>query len=135
MVYITYKEFNMMSANRAIEIPKGSLCECINGILHFSGIPICKADSENGHKHFTQNSDGMGLTRGKLTQSIQQRLSIRDDDYQERWDRIWEDSVCQKYKRTTHADHWLWNHEFFTAPILELRYIANLINAKEDMYV
>ena len=50
-----------------------------------------------------------------------------ENKYQQRWDKVWADKLCQKYKRRDHADHWLWNNDFYSAPIDDLRYIAALI--------
>ena len=40
-------------------------------------------------------------------------------------------TLCQKYKKAGHEDYWLWNHDFYNADIEDLKYIANLIGAKE----
>ncbi len=87
--------------------------------------------SENAHQFFAQNEDGEGLKRGQLTQAIQKTLARRDKQYQGRWDRVWDDPVCQKYKRADHEDYWLWNHDWFQADINTLRHIAALVGAKE----
>lgn len=44
---------------------------------------------------------------------------------------MWEDPLCQKYKRPEHADFWLWNHAFYEAPVEDLRHIARLIGLRE----
>ena len=44
---------------------------------------------------------------------------------------MWEDALCQKYKKPEHEDYLLWNHDFYNADIEDLKYIANLIGAKE----
>ena len=80
---------------------------------------------------FVINDDGMGLERSNLIQSILSTLKHKDEDYQNRWNKIWEDKISQKYKRTEHQDHWLWNHDFFNADINDLKHILNLIRRKE----
>jgi len=94
-----------------------------DGIIWVDGCPICYETSENAHRHFARNDDGNGLERGRLTREIQRRLKNR----KEKWDKVWEDPLCQKYKRKDHPDHWLWNHEFYNAPIKDLQYIFDLI--------
>ena len=77
------------------------------------------------------NEDNNGIRRGELTNKINTIVRRKDSQYQDRWDCIWEDSLCQKYKRPGHQDHWLWNHEFYNADINDLEYILNLIQKKE----
>lgn len=63
--------------------------------------------------------------------AIKNTLERKDSNYQNRWDKVWDDQLCQKYKRPEHEDFWLWNHDFYNASIEDLKYIANLIGAKE----
>ena len=53
------------------------------------------------------------------------------ESYNERWDKVWNDVTCLKYKREEYDDHWLWNYDFYNAEIDMLRYIAKLVDAKE----
>ena len=92
---------------------------------------LCVATSENAHQFFARDDDDAGMLRGKLTQAIQKTLAKRDANYQNRWDKVWEDPTCQPYKRIEYADFWLWNHDFFNADIDTLRHIAKLVGAKE----
>ena len=131
MQYITHRRFKGNAICGQINIPALSVCEGKEGTIYFNGKPICFDTSENAHQFFSRNDDGQGVERGKLTQAIQDKLSKRDGTYQDRWDKVWADPVCQKYKRKEYDDFWLWNHEFFNAGIEDLKYIANLIGAKE----
>ena len=87
---------------------------------------------QDAFNYFSQNDDGNGLERGRLTQAIIKRLDRKEHDptYQDRWDKVWSDPVCQKYKRSDFADHWLWNYDFYNAPLLDLQYIAKLVGVK-----
>lgn len=129
MNYIVHRRFKEKAICGNVNIPALSICECIDGMLYYNGNLLCAAVSENAHQYFAKNDDGNGLERGKLTQRIQKKLSTRDDSYQDRWDKIWEDELCQKFKRKEHGDFWVWNHYFFNAPIEDLRHIANLVGA------
>lgn len=93
-------------------------------ILH-KGKPLCVVASENAHQHFARNDDGNGMERGNLCRKIANRLRNR----QKEWDKVWEDSLCQRYKRQEHPDNWLWNHAFYNASIEDLSYIAKLVGA------
>ena len=46
-----------------------------------------------------------------------------------RWGKIWEDALCQKYKRPDQEEHWIWNFDFYNGPVEDLRHIAALIGA------
>lgn len=97
-----------------------------NNILYWNNRPIAFDTSEVAHQYFAVNWDGQGKRRGDLTQFIQKYLY----NNQEKWERVWKDSLCSKYKRVEHQDFWLWNHLFFSAPINDLEYIVKLIEEK-----
>ena len=129
MQYIVHRRFKGDAICGAVNLPALTQCENIEGIITLNGKPLCAAISENAHQYFARNDDGNGMMRGNLTQRIIKRLARRDDAYQDRWDKVWADKLCQKYKRKEHSDHWLWNHAFFKASIEDLQYIANLVGA------
>lgn len=130
MDYIAIKRARFFGLSGDVNIPYGTKIGCADGILSIEGKPLCGAHSQNAYDFFARDDDGNGLLRGKLTQAIQKTLAKRDKDHQSRWDKVWEDPICQKYKRSEHTDYWLWNHDFFNAGIHDLRHIANLIGAK-----
>ena len=129
MQYIVHRRFKGDAICGAVNLPAMTQCENIEGIITLNGKPLCAAISENAHQYFARNDDGNGMMRGNLTQRIIKRLARRDDAYQDRWDKVWADKLCQKYKRKEHSDHWLWNHAFFKASIEDLQYIADLVGA------
>ena len=131
MQYITHRRFKDKSICGQVNIPVSSTCEENENTIYFDGKPICFTTSENAHQYFARNDDGQGIERGKLTQIIQRKLAKRDGAYQDRWDKIWGNSLCQKYRRKEYDDFWLWSHEFFNAPIEDLRHISELVGAKE----
>lgn len=130
MQYIVYKRFKGKAICGEINLPAFTICECENGLIKYKDKEICSNISEVSHQYFTRNDDKQGLLRGKLTHSIIDTLSKRDYNYQMRWDKIWEDNLCQKYRRSDYSDYWLWGHNFYDAEINDLKYIANLIGAK-----
>ena len=131
MKYVVHKRFKDNAICGSINLPAMTECECEDGLITYNNTAICYATSENAHQFFAVNEDGMGMERGRLTQSIQKALAKRDGSYQERWDKVWKDSVCEEYRRKDYEDFWLWGHDFFNADIDVLRYIANLVGAKE----
>ncbi len=131
MKYVVHRRFKDNAICGSINLPAMTECECEDGLITYNNTAICYATSENAHQFFAVNEDGMGMERGRLTQSIQKALAKRDGSYQERWDKVWKDSVCEEYRRKDYEDFWLWGHDFFNADIDVLRYIANLVGAKE----
>lgn len=131
MKYVVHRRFKVNAICGSINLPAMTECECEDGLITYNNTAICYATSENAHQFFAVNEDGMGMERGRLTQSIQKALAKRDGSYQERWDKVWKDSVCEEYRRKDYEDFWLWDHDFFNADIDVLRYIANLVGAKE----
>ena len=105
-----------------VNIPYGTALEVREGFILFDGRPVCAVTS--------QNDDGCGRERGTLVAEIISCLERRDDGYQARWDKVWGDSLCQKYRRPEHEDFWLWNYDFFNAPVVDLHHIARLIGAR-----
>ena len=130
MEYITYKRLRGKAMCGEVNLPYGTIVECQNGFLFVDEKPICTSHSQNAYDYFARNDDGNGLERGKLICEIIKILSKRDKAYQDRWNNVWKDMVCQKFKRKEHIDYWLWNHDFFNADISDLQYIATLIGVK-----
>lgn len=127
--YITRKRARFEAICGQVNIPYGTALVCQGGFLVWNDLPVCSATSKHAHDFFCQNDDGKGWERGDLLNAIIPKLEKRDGKYQARWNKVWEDPLCQKYKRPEHEDHWIWNHDFYHAPVEDLRYIANLIGA------
>lgn len=130
MKYITHKRFKAKAICGEVNIPAMTECEEVGGFIVLGNNILCAVTSENAHQYFAQNEDGQGMARGKLTQCIQNELKKRDKFHDWRWGRIWADIKCKPYKRKDHADYWLWNHEFFNAPVEDLIHIFNIIDTR-----
>ena len=125
--YVAQRRAKFDGISGVVNIPYGTHLENQNGFLMLDGKPVCAATSQNGLDYFAQNDDNQWEERGKLTIGIISTLVKRDRNYQARWNKVWEDDICQKYRRKEHEDFWLWNHDFYTASITDLRHIAELI--------
>jgi hypothetical protein len=112
-----------------VNLPAGTVCEEVGGVIRADGKNLCLVRSENAHQYFARNDDGNGMERGQLTQRIQKTLQKQDAEHQARWDKIWDDAQCQAYRREEHKDYWLWNHAFYEADMMTLRHIAALVGA------
>lgn len=132
MKYIVHRRFKEKAICGNVNLPYGTECESVNGVLYYNCKPLCVTTSENAHQHFARNDDGFGLIRGKLTQDIQNALK-QEYGHQERWDKVWEDTTCAAYRRHEYANHWLWNHDFYNASIEILEYIASVVNQPIDV--
>ena len=100
----------------------------------WKGQPLCVDTSQNAHEFFSQDDDGQGRERGQLVAAILVRLETPPNagekcraELQARWDKVWADPLCQKYKRPEHEDFWIWNHDFYDAPVEDLWHIAALV--------
>ena len=130
MEYITTKRARFHSLSGHVNIPCGTPVQCVNGVLSIDEKLLCADHSQNAYDYFARDDDGNGLERGRLTRSIIKTLAKNDRNHQARWDKVWDSERCQRYKREDHSDYWLWNHDFYNASILDLRYIAALVGAK-----
>lgn len=127
--YLCRKRARFDGISGQVNIPYGTALICQDGFLMHQNKPLCGITSQNAYDFFSQNDDGMGLERGDLVGRILSKLQKRDAGYQARWNKVWGDSRCQKYKRPEHEDHWIWNFDFYNGPVEGLRYIAALIGA------
>lgn len=128
--YIAIARMRGMGIDGPINIPYGTPAEAEDGVIRSMGKIVCRTKCFNAHQFFAWNDDGHGLERGALTIAIKRKLEKRDKGHQARWDRVWEDEICQKYRRKDHEDYFLWDHRFYSAPVEDLRYIAELVGAK-----
>lgn len=130
MNYITHTRFKTKAICGDVNLPAMTEVELKDNMLYYQNKPLCVITSENAHNYFARNDDGLGMERGNLTQTIRKRLEKKDNQYQDRWDKIWDDELCQKYKRPEHKEHWLWNTAFYNADVEDLKYIYKLIGGK-----
>ena len=136
--YVARKRARFVGCNgQRVNIPFGSILIAEDGFLLWQGEPLCVETSENAHTYFSRNDDGQGQRRGELVTAILGRLAmpVVDDkklraQTQSRWDKVWADSLCKKYRRPEHKDYWLWSHEFYNAPVEDLCHIARVVGAR-----
>lgn len=137
MKYITIKRYKRDDARGRFNIPYGTLVEEMDGVLYHNGKDICSDRSAVMREYFARDDDGNGLWRGRLSHAIIDELHMRDgetlDEWNARWEPVWNDKLCQKYKKDPESTTtFLWSIDFYNAPILDLQYIAGLVGAKES---
>lgn len=128
--YIVKQRARIDTITGPVNLPYGTEVEAVEDYLIYQGRQLCAVTSRKAHLYFTRDDDGQGRERGALTLAITKRLEKRDKNHQARWDRVWENPVCQKYRHPEHEDHFLWGHAFYEAPVEDLRHIAALIGAR-----
>lgn len=127
MYYVCFQRFKQCAICGSVNIGYGERLTVKGDFIAKDGALICAVKSQNSHDYFSPDDDGQGLTRGKLTEDINKLLQRKDKKHQARWDKVWADISLLKYKHPEHPDHWLWNHDFYCAPILELERIKKMI--------
>ena len=134
--YIVTKRFKGKAICGDLNLPFGTECFTKGETICCDKGVICSVKSQNAYDYFTLNNDGYGELRRRLIDSIfhaLDRSKQSKESYDQKWEKVWDDKTCMKYKRADYDDYWLWNHAFYHAGIGELRYIAKLVGAKEVM--
>ena len=136
MKYITIKRYRRSDARGTFNIPYGTTILSHDNLLWYNNQTICSDHSAVMREYFARDDDGLGLERGKLAHDIINTLRMRPnetrEEYQDRWEVIYNDKlVCPRYRKTAQdSGDWLWNIEFYNAPMDDLEYIAKLVGVK-----
>ena len=93
--YIVKQRARIDTITGPVNLPYGTTVEAVEDYLIHQGRQLCTVASRKAHLYFARDDDGKGRERGALTLAITKRLEKRDKDHQARWDRVWEDPVCQ----------------------------------------
>ena len=128
MEYITTLRFKTKTMSGIVNLPYGTACELRGETIYHGGKPLCFVTSENAHQYFSRNDDGKGERRGELVREIMGRVKGNS----EAWGRVWDDPSIRKYKRVEFADYWLFNHDFYNAPIEDLEYILKVVKGETN---
>ncbi len=127
--FIARKRARFEAACGPVNIPYGTPLQVEGDFLCLNGKPLCFPTSQLSLDFFTQNDDGQGKERGELINVILSSLQKPGQGQADRWKKVWESPLCQKYKRPEYKDHWIWNFDFFNGPVEDLREIAVLVGA------
>lgn len=159
MTYLVTRRFKAKTMSGTVNLPYGTACELRGETIYHSGKPLCFVTSENAHNYFSRNDDGQGERRGELVREIMGRLTLPkvrhkpDPKYplaepfmsskevahynaaynacQEAWGRVWDAPDIRKYKRVEFADYWLFNHDFYNAPVEDLEHILKIVKGEK----
>ena len=135
MYYVTLKRFKRIGIDGRLNIPYGTPVENRGGILYYGIKKICVARSAAAHEYFARDDDGKGLERGELSHAIIERLNNfkTREERDKFWEKtIWVDETAKKYRKPEHQSYWLWNDDFYNAPIEDLKKIAALVGVEKE---
>lgn len=134
MQFITTKRFKRKGIDGIFNIPYGTAVESHDGYVWHKDKRICSDQSAVMREYFAKDDDGLGIKRHKVSHAIIDTMIMKDgetkEDWQKRWDVLWEDTVCNKYRKDYSETTFLWGIEFFNAPLLDLYHIAALAGAE-----
>ena len=126
MKYLVTRRFKTKAICGEVNLAYGTECFSQGNVIYRQDKqPLCLITSENAHMYFTVNDDGLAKERRQLIEDIAKLLS--DKKMENRWDVVWNDLICRKYKRKELADFWLWNHDFYGASLDDLQYIKKIL--------
>lgn len=127
--YITFRRYTHKAlSGRELDIPAGQKLYNHYGVLILpNNEPVCTTHSQNARQIFAPNYDDNGIERGKLTYAIAYeprrtgfRFNATEREYLEKnWPQYLQG-----------GDTLLFNDDFFRAPIIHLRAIADWLNIK-----
>ena len=160
MTYLVTRRFKAKTMSGIVNLPYGTECELLGETIYHGGKPLCFVTSENAHNYFSRNDDGQGERRGELVREIMGRLKLPEVRHKpdpkyplaeyymtakesakrnaarkacaEAWGRVWDDPSIRKYKRVEFADYWLFNHDFYNAPIADLEHILKIVKGETN---
>lgn len=118
MKYMVSKRFRETVESGSVNLPYGTECESRNGRIYCGGRFLVREKSRKAHTNFVRNDDGNGAERAKLTQRIERETGQADAETLRRME---DSALCQAYRKQEHQDVWLWSHEFYIAPVEDLR--------------
>lgn len=127
MKYLVTRRFKTKAICGEVNLAYGTECFSQGNVIYRQDKqPLCLITSENAHMYFTVNDDGLAKERRQLIEDIAKLLSD-EKRMEKRWDVVWNDLTCRRYKRKEFADFWLWNHDFYGASLDDLQYIKKIL--------
>ena len=127
MKYLVTRRFKTKAICGEVNLAYGTECFSQGNVIYRQDRqPLCLITSENAHMYFTVNDDGLAKERRQLIEDIA-KLLYDERRMEKRWDVVWNDLTCRKYKRKELADFWLWNHDFYGASLDDLQYIKKIL--------
>lgn len=128
---------NTLGVDGYVNLKYGTILQRDGDYVLLDGRQLCVWRSQVACDYLTQNDDGRAEERRKLCDAILKILvtpknetESQNQRRQAKWDKVWEDETCNKYRHPDNADVFLWDAPFYHAPIEDLEYILNLVGGK-----
>ena len=134
MQYICHRDYEgITESGKNMKISRGDVFPVIGVRIAKDNASICVTTSEISHMYFAINDDNQGLTRGDLTYAIaySPREKEHSDGHIFRFSEEEIEMITKDYKHfLKQNDPILFNHDFFTADINELKELANKLDIR-----
>ena len=134
--YINHTRFNKHNG-KSYPIGSDFLCDEKGHIYNGDGF-MCLVSSQKSIDCLVGNDDGNGEKRGELVKAIYDILyhPLSEDHKEDQLEALWSDEISLSY--AIHKDPedgaWLWNGEYYCAPIEELVHILNLLKGVKEKH-
>ena len=134
MRYVCTRRYRGLDLNgKFINLPYASALK-VEGryITTLDNRPLAFVKSETAHKYFAIDDDGDGLKRGEITHKIAYSNRKTSEGY--RYTSKEREVLCEKWAKYIRQDveMLLFNHEFFCAPLSDLKQMQKDIKALEE---
>lgn len=125
MKYVVHRRFKRKGIGGEFNLPHGTECEEVEGVICYQGCPVCLNTSQVAKEFFACNNDGCGLQRGELTHSIAFGVPLTELQKNIARDTPSINQYIQDDSRVI-----LFNDSFFHASILELLSVKTKLGGK-----
>ena len=134
--YINHTQFNKHNG-KSYPIGSDFLCDEKGRIYNEDGF-MCLLSSQKSIDCLVGNDDHKGEERGKLVKDIYDILyhPLSEDHKEDQLETLWNDDIALLYAihKTPEDGAWLWNANYYCAPIEELKHILELLKGVKEKY-
>ncbi len=124
--YIAYRPLHRQVIGGEVNIKRGDILQNHDGIMFFNDTMVCIWNCQVSKEHFAVNTDKCGLLRGDLIYEIAFAKPLTNLQK----DILLSSASLRRFLRND-TRVILFNDDFYTAPILELKSIAYRLGIKE----
>ena len=132
MKYICHKRYRKTGASgKEYNIRYGTEFSTVGAFIADGPEAICAVGSEDAHRHFARNDDGMGLQRGQLTYRIAyaDRRPNKNNGFRFTPEEIEMLETEFPHFLRDDVDTILFNHDFFNADVRDLQELIRRLEA------
>ena len=134
--YINHTKFEKHNG-KTYPIGSDFLCDDKGHVYNGDGF-MCLIGSQKSIDCLVGNDDGMGEQRGHFVKKIHELLynPLSEDHKEDQLEALWRDDIALPYAihKKPEDGAWLWNEEYYCAPINELEHIYNILKGVREKY-